>query len=60
MAQLFIHERRGPWSCKSYMTQYSGLSGPRRRCGWVGEQREEGRDREFSEGKLGKEITFEV
>jgi hypothetical protein len=27
--------------------------------GWVGKQREEGGDRGFSEGKLGKEIRFE-
>jgi hypothetical protein len=28
--------------------------------GWVGEQGEGGRDRGFSEGKIGKEITFEM
>ena len=28
--------------------------------GWVGEQGEEGEDRGFLEGKLGKGITFEM
>ena len=28
--------------------------------GWAGEQGEEGEDREFSEGKLGKGLTFEM
>ena len=30
------------------------------RSGWVGEQGEKGWDREFSEGKSGKGITFEM
>jgi hypothetical protein len=30
------------------------------RSGWVGQQGEGGEDRGFSEGKLGKEITFEM
>jgi hypothetical protein len=30
------------------------------RSGWVGEQREEGEDSGFLEGKLGKGITFEM
>jgi hypothetical protein len=30
------------------------------RSGWVGEQGEWGKDRGFSEGKLGKGITFEM
>jgi hypothetical protein len=34
--------------------------GPGSRSGWVGEQGEGGGDRGFSEGKLGKEITFEM
>ena len=29
-------------------------------CGWFGEQGEGGGDRVFSEGKLGKGITFEM
>jgi hypothetical protein len=33
---------------------------PGSRSGWVGEQEEGVRDREFSEGKLGKGITFEM
>jgi hypothetical protein len=35
------------------------MPGQRSRSGWVGEQGEERWDREFSEGKLGKGITFE-
>jgi hypothetical protein len=30
------------------------------RCGWTGEQGEEGGDRGFSERKLGKRIAFEM
>jgi hypothetical protein len=40
------------------MPQYRGLPGPG--SGWVGEQGEFGGDRGFSEGKLGKRITFEM
>jgi hypothetical protein len=40
------------------MPQYRGIPGPRSVNGWGGEQ-EEGR-REFSEGKPGKGITFEM
>jgi hypothetical protein len=40
------------------MPQYRGMPGPGSRSGWVGEQG--GEDREFSEGKLGKGITFEM
>ena len=42
------------------MPQYRGLPGPGSVSGWVGKQGEEGRDRGFSEGKLGKGITFEM
>jgi hypothetical protein len=42
------------------MPQYRGLPGPGSRSGWVGEHGEEGRDRGFSEGELGKGITFEM
>jgi hypothetical protein len=42
------------------MPQYRGMSGPRSRSEWVGEQGEGGGDRAFSEGKLGKGITFEM
>jgi hypothetical protein len=42
------------------MPQYRGMPGPGSRSGWVGEQGELGRDRRFSEGKLGKGITFEM
>jgi hypothetical protein len=42
------------------MPQYRGMPGTGSRSGWVGEQGEEGRDRGFSEGKLGKGITFEI
>jgi hypothetical protein len=58
---LVSHQgRRGPWSCEGSMPQYRGLSGPGRGSGWVGEQGEGGRDRGFSEGILGKGITFEI
>jgi hypothetical protein len=40
--------------------QYRGMRGPESKDGWVGEQGEGGRDRGFSEGKLGKGITFEM
>jgi hypothetical protein len=36
------------------------MPGPGSRNGWVGEQREGGEDKVFSEGKLGKRITFET
>ena len=36
-----------------------GLVGPGR-SGWVGEQWEGRREREYSEGKVGKGITFEM
>jgi hypothetical protein len=39
------------------MPHYRGLPGPGSR---VEEQEEGGEDRGFSEGKLGKEITFEM
>jgi hypothetical protein len=42
------------------MPQYSGMPEPRSRSEWVGEQVDRGRDREFSEGNLGKGITFEI
>jgi hypothetical protein len=42
------------------MPQCGGIPGPGSRCGWIGEQGERGRDRGFLEGKLGKEITFEM
>jgi hypothetical protein len=35
-----------------------GMPGPRSRSGWVGEQKEGGGYRGFSERKLGKGITF--
>jgi hypothetical protein len=38
------------------MPQYRGMPGP----GCSGKQREQGEDREFSEGKLGKGIVFEM
>ena len=46
--------------CEGSVPQYRGILGPGSRIGWVGEQRKGGRDRGFSEGKLGKEITFEM
>jgi hypothetical protein len=51
---------RGPWSCEGSMPQYMGIPGPGSRNGWICEQEEEGGDRGFSEGKLGKGIVFET
>jgi hypothetical protein len=42
------------------MPQYRGMPALGSWSGWVGEQGEGGEDRGFSEGKLGKEITFEM
>jgi hypothetical protein len=42
------------------MPQYRAMPGPGSRSRWVGKQGEEGGDRGFSEGKLGKGITFEM
>jgi hypothetical protein len=47
-------------SCEGAMPQYRRMPGPGSRRGWVGEQGEEGEDREFSEGKPEKGITFEM
>jgi hypothetical protein len=57
---LDISGRRGPWSYEGSMPQYRGMPGPGSGSGWVGEQGEGGGDREFSEKKLGKGITFEM
>ena len=42
------------------MPQYRGMLGSGSGIGWVGEQGMGGEDRVFSEGKLGKGITFEM
>jgi hypothetical protein len=42
------------------MPQCRGMPGPGSGSGWVGEQGEEKGGRGFSEGKLGKGITFEM
>jgi hypothetical protein len=55
-----INGRRDPWSCEGSMPQYRKLPGPGNESVWVGEHGEGGRDRVFSEGKLGKWITFEM
>jgi hypothetical protein len=36
------------------------MPGSGSRSGWVGEQKKGGVDKEFSEGKQGKEIIFEI
>jgi hypothetical protein len=36
------------------------MPGPGSGSGWVGEQEKGGEDRGFSEGQLGKRITFEM
>jgi hypothetical protein len=60
MALLIINGRRGPWSCEVLMPQCSEIPGPGSRSGWVGEHREWGWDKGFSEGKPGKGLTFEM
>ena len=47
-------------SCEGSMLQSRGIPGPGSRNGWICEQEEEGGDRGFSEGKLGKGIVFET
>jgi hypothetical protein len=42
------------------MLQYRGMPGSGSRSGWVGDQGEGEGNRGFSEGKLGKGITFEM
>jgi hypothetical protein len=57
---LVVNAQRSSWSCEGSMPRYRGVPGPGSRSGWVGEQVERGRDRSFSEGKPGKEKTFEI
>ena len=57
---MVINGRRGPWSCEGSMPQCREMPEPGSGSGWVGEQREVGGDRGFSEGKPGKRITFEM
>jgi hypothetical protein len=42
------------------MPQCRVMPGQESRSGWVGEQGKGGGDRGFSEGRPGKEITFEM
>jgi hypothetical protein len=42
------------------MPQYRGMPGPGSGSGWVREQGEGEGEMKFSEGKLGKGITFEM
>jgi hypothetical protein len=42
------------------MPYYRRMPGPGNRSGWVSKQEERGGDRGFSEGKLGKGITFDM
>ena len=60
MALSVINRKKGPWSCEGLMPQCRGMSGPESRSEWVGEEKEWGGDRGFSEGKPGKAITFEM
>jgi hypothetical protein len=49
-----------PWCCEGSMPQYRAVPGPGMGVGVLGSSgREEGIG-DFSEGKLGKEITFEM
>jgi hypothetical protein len=60
MAKLVINGSRGPWYCEGSMPLHREIPGPERGSGWVGEQGDGGGDRGFSEGKLGKGITFKM
>ena len=60
MAKLDINRRRGLWSCEGSMPQYREMPGPGSESRCFGEQGEGGDDRGFSEGKLGKGVTFEI
>ena len=55
---MVINGRRGPWSYEGPMPHYRGMPGSGSR--WAKEEGEAGEDRGFSEGKPGKEITFEM
>ena len=57
-----INGRGSPWSCEGLMPQCRGMLGQWGWSGWVGtySHRIRVRDRGFSEGKLGKGITFEM
>jgi len=60
MALWVINGRRGPWSCEDSMSQCREITGPGSGNGRVGEQGDGGGDRQFSEGKPEKGITFEM
>jgi hypothetical protein len=60
MAFSVINGKRGPWSCEGSMPQCRGMPGRRGGSGWIGKQGEGVWGRKFSEGKPGKEITFEM
>jgi hypothetical protein len=45
---------------RGLVSQCRGMLGQVGRSGWVGEQGEEGWDRRFPKGSLGKGITFEM
>jgi hypothetical protein len=51
---------RGPWSSEGSILQYKRMPGPGSWSGWVQEQGQGGENSGFLEGKLGKEITFEM
>ena len=57
---MAINGRRGPWSCEDSRPQYREMPGPGSGSGWVGEHRDKGGYRGFSERKLGKGIAFEM
>ena len=54
---MVINGRRGPWSCEGSTPQYRGMPGPGLGVDGLGSG---GGGWGFSEGKLGKGITFEV
>jgi hypothetical protein len=59
MAFLVINGRTDPRSCEGSVPQYRGMLSQEAGMGGLGNG-DGGEDRGFSEGKLGKGITFEI
>jgi hypothetical protein len=60
IAQSVIIGRRGPWSCEDSMPQYRQCQDQEVGVGGLESWGRWGEGRGFSEGKLGKGITFEM
>jgi hypothetical protein len=57
---LVINGRKGPWSCEGSMPQYRGMPRMGMGVGGLGSRGKGEGIGDFSEGKLGKGITFEM